>query len=213
MVLRFLNQTINSWRVSGVLNMDAMFMNATAFNQSLDRWDIGAVSMGSMFNNATSLDQEFSTWDVSRVSDMRNMLDNTALTRENYDTTLIAWSEQVLTPGVTLGALGLLYCDAMEERQSMIDTYGWTIVGDILDCPIPLCTQLVAPLNGATNVPVNTNLSWEPTLYARGYRLTVRTDPGNVTIVNNEVVTSTSYQFTADFFWRRNRFCDINTIQ
>ena len=193
------NQAINSWRVSGVLNMDAMFMNATAFNQPLDRWDIGTVSMGSMFNNATSLDQEFSTWNVSRVSDMRNMLDNTALTRENYDTTLIAWSEQVLTPGVTLGALGLLYCDALEERQSMIDTYGWTIVGDILDCPIPLCTQLVAPLNGAINVPVNTNLSWEPTLYARGYRLTVRTNPGNITIVNNEVVTGISYQFATDF--------------
>ncbi|MDO5979114.1 BspA family leucine-rich repeat surface protein [Flavivirga spongiicola] len=193
------NQTINNWRVSGVLNMNSMFMNAMTFNQPFDRWDIGTVSMRSMFNNATSLDQEFSTWNVSRVSDMTNMLDDTALTRENYDTTLIAWSEQVLTPGVTLGALGLLYCDALEERQSMIDTYGWIIVGDILDCPIPGCTQLVAPLNGATDVPVNTNLSWEPTLYARGYRLTVRTNSGNVTIVNNETVTGTSYEFATDF--------------
>ncbi|MDD7884808.1 BspA family leucine-rich repeat surface protein [Flavivirga sp. 57AJ16] len=193
------NQTINNWRVSGVLNMDAMFMHALAFNQPLDRWNIGAVSMRSMFNNATSLDQEFSTWDVSRVSDMTNMLDKTALTRENYDTTLIAWSEQVLTPGVTLGAQGLLYCDALEERQSMIDTYGWTIVGDVLDCPVPACTQLIAPLNGATEVPVNTNLRWEPTLYARGYRLTVRTNPGNITIVNNETVTGTSYEFATNF--------------
>ncbi|WP_345075332.1 BspA family leucine-rich repeat surface protein, partial [Flavivirga amylovorans] len=193
------DHTINNWRVSGVSNMEYMFRNATAFNQSFDRWNIGAVSMRFMFMNATALDQEFSTWNVSNVSDMRNMLDNTALTRENYDTTLIAWSRQTLTTGIILGAQGLSYCDALEERQSMIDNYGWSVVGDILDCPIPVCTQLVAPLNGATNVPVNTNLSWEPTLYARGYRLTVRTNPGNITIVDNEVVTDTSYEFATDF--------------
>ncbi|AUP79614.1 BspA family leucine-rich repeat surface protein [Flavivirga eckloniae] len=193
------NKTINGWRVPGVSNMDYMFRNATAFNQSFDRWNIGTVSMRSMFENATSLDQEFSTWNVSQVSDMRNMLDNTALTRENYDTTLIAWSKQILTAGVGLGARGLPYCDALEERQSMIDNYGWSIVGDILDCPIPVCTQLSAPLNGDTNVPVNTNLSWEPTLYARGYRLTVRTNPGNITIVDNVIVTDTSYEFPTDF--------------
>ena len=193
------NESVNSWRVSGVANMNYMFRNASAFNQSLDRWDLGTVSMRSMFQNAGLFDQDLSNWNISQVSNMLNMLDNTALTRENYDTTLIGWSEQTLTSGISLGALGLVYCDALEERQSIISNFGWTISGDILDCPIPECTQLTSPINGETDVPVNTNLTWEPALYARGYRLTVHTEPGGVIIVNNETVNEPNYEFSTDF--------------
>ncbi|NER17966.1 BspA family leucine-rich repeat surface protein [Spongiivirga citrea] len=193
------NQTINSWRVRGVENMSSMFRNAVTFNQSLDRWDLGLVTMQSMFTDASVFDQYLGDWDVSNVSNMTNMLDNTALTRTNYDNTLIAWSDQTLTSGITLGALGLPYCDALEERQSIIDNFGWNIVGDILDCPIPECTQLASPLNGAIDIPVNTNLTWDPALFARGYRLTVRVDPGNITLVNNVTVNDTFYEFASDF--------------
>ncbi|CAH8283918.1 gliding motility-associated-like protein [Mariniflexile fucanivorans] len=193
------NQTVNNWRVSGVTNMNSMLRNATSFNQTLDRWDIGAVTMRLMFDGATAYNQYLGDWDISGVTDMRDMLDKTALTRENYDNTLIAWSEQTLTPGVTLGAQGLPYCDALEERQSMITNFGWTISDDVLNCPKPECTQLTSPLNNATNVPVNTNLNWEPALFARGYKLTVISNPGNVVIVNNITVTDTSYEFASNF--------------
>jgi len=36
-------------------------------------------------------------------------------------------------------------------------------------------------------------------LYARGYRLTVSADPGNITLVNNTTVTDTFYEFASDF--------------
>ncbi|QFZ55859.1 BspA family leucine-rich repeat surface protein [Oceanihabitans sp. IOP_32] len=193
------NQNINNWRVFNVENMNYMFRNATAFNQPLNQWSFGAVSMNSMLFTASAFNQYLGDWDISGVSDMTDMLDRTAITRENYDNTLIAWSQQALTPNITLGAEGLLYCDALEERQTMIDNFGWTIADDILDCPLPTCTQLVSPLNGATNVPVNTNLTWDPTLFARGYRLTVGTSPGGNDIVDNEVVNDTSYEFTSDF--------------
>ncbi|WP_396602857.1 BspA family leucine-rich repeat surface protein [Algibacter sp. R77976] len=197
---RAFNQPLNNWRVTSVSDMDYMFEDAIAFNQPLDKWNLGNVSMRSTFENATALNQYLGDWDVSGVTDLRDMLDNTALTRENYDSTLVSWSEQTLIPGITLGANGLLYCDALEERQSMIDTYSWTFNGDILDCPLPECTQLISPLNGATDVPVNTNLSWEPALYARGYRITVITQPGNITLVNNEIINAnTSYEFATDF--------------
>lgn len=193
------NQTINNWRVNGVTNMNNMFRTATSFNQILDRWDIGNVTMRSMFEGATNFNQNLGDWDVSSVSDMRDMLDRTALIRENYDNTLIAWSEQTLTPGISLGAEGLPYCDAVEERQSMITDFGWTISDDILDCPVPDCTQLISPLNNATNVPVNTNLNWAPALFARGYRLTVGTSVGGNEIVDNITVTTTSYEFATAF--------------
>ncbi|WP_346882324.1 BspA family leucine-rich repeat surface protein [uncultured Algibacter sp.] len=194
------NQNLNNWRVTGVSNMDFMFNNALAYNQAMNQWDLGNVSMRFTFNNATSLNQYLGDWNVSNVTDMRDMLDNTALTRENYDNTLIAWSKQTLTNGITLGAEGLPYCDALEERQSMINNYGWTIQEDVLDCPIPACTQLISPKDNDTNVPVNTNIAWEPALFARGYNLTVGTSPGSNDIVNDITINNeTSYEFATDF--------------
>ncbi|WP_440068024.1 BspA family leucine-rich repeat surface protein [Tenacibaculum discolor] len=192
------NQPINNWRPTAVTNMDRMFQGASLFNQSLNQWLLNTVSMNAMFNNATAFNQDLGDWNISGVTTMQNMLDNTALTRVNYDNTLIAWSEQTLTPGINLGANTLPYCDAVEERQSMIDDFGWSFTGDVLDCPIPECTQLIAPLNGATDVPVNTNLTWESVLYAHEYALTIRIEPSG-TIINETVVNATTYEFATDF--------------
>ena len=194
------NQSLNNWRVNGVTNMERMFFGASALDQSFDQWLIGTVSMRDMFHDATSFNQFLGDWDVSNVTNMQGMLDDTALSRENYDNTLIEWSEQTLTPGINLGANTLPYCDAVEERQSMIDNFGWTFTGDVLDCPIPDCTQLFAPLNGATDVPVNTNITWEAVQFAREYKLFVGTSSGGTDILNNEVVVNnTSFEFAADF--------------
>ncbi len=194
------NQDLNNWRISGVENMDYMFRNASAYNQPMDLWNPGLVTMHAMFDNAIALNQSLAEWDVSNVTNMSDMLDHTALVRENYDNTLIAWSEQNLTPGITLGAEDLPYCDAQEERQAMIDNFGWTFNQDVRDCPIPDCTLLTSPLNGDTDVPVNTNITWEHALYAEGYRLTVGTSSGGNDIVNNATITNeTSYEFASDF--------------
>ena len=194
------DQSVNDWRVTGVSNMNSMFRNATAYNQAMNQWNLGNVTMRSTFENASALNQYLGDWDVGNITDMRDMLDLTALTRENYDNTLIAWSEQTLSNGVTLGAEGLPYCDAEEERQAIIDTYGWTISDDVRDCPIPECTLLTSPMGGDSDVPVNTNITWEAAQYARGYRLTVGTTMGGNEVVDNETITNeTSYEFASDF--------------
>ena len=52
------NQPLNSWDVSNVTNMYAMFYGAKTFNQPLDKWNISKVtSMGEMFMNAKSFNQ------------------------------------------------------------------------------------------------------------------------------------------------------------
>lgn len=48
------------------------------------------------------------------------------------------------------------------------------------------CSPLQIPLNGATNVPVETEIRWEPTSGNFGYVITIGTSPGG-----NEVVPST----------------------
>ncbi|MBC3846640.1 BspA family leucine-rich repeat surface protein [Winogradskyella echinorum] len=192
------NQTLNNWRVTGVQSMENMFRDAISYNQSMDAWNIGTTNMRSMFRDASSFNQNLVDWDISNITNATNMLDDTALTRENYDATLIAWSELTLTPGLTLGADSLLYCDALQQRQSIIDNFGWTIIGDILDCPIPECTQLVLPLNGATDVPVNTNLTWEDVLFANGYKLEITIQPSG-TVINETLGDVTVYEFDTDF--------------
>ncbi|WP_103865504.1 BspA family leucine-rich repeat surface protein [Aquimarina sp. I32.4] len=190
------NQPLNNWRVSNVQNMNYMFRNAISYNQEMNMWNVGSVSMRSMFQGATVFDQFLGNWSVSNVSDMLDMLDNTALTRENYDNTLISWSEQALVTGINLGAATLLYCESIEERQAMIDTYGWVFTDDIRDCPIPECTQLTSPENGAVDVPINTNLVWRPVLYATQYDLTITLQPSGA-VINTTVFTET-YEFAAN---------------
>ncbi|WP_115809581.1 BspA family leucine-rich repeat surface protein, partial [Winogradskyella pacifica] len=192
------NQTLINWRVTGVQTMENMFRDALSYNQSMDAWNIGTVTMQSMFRDASSFNQNLVEWDISNVTNVNNMLDRTALSRENYDATLMAWSELSLPAGLTLGADTLLYCDALQQRQDIIDNYGWSINNDVLDCPIPECTQLVLPLNGATDVPVNTNLTWENVLFASGYRLEITIQPSG-TIINENVGDVTSYEFASDF--------------
>ncbi|WP_299101065.1 BspA family leucine-rich repeat surface protein [uncultured Winogradskyella sp.] len=192
------NQTLNNWRVTGVENMENMFRDAISYNQSMDAWNIGTVTMRSMFRDASAFNQNLVDWDISNITNATNMLDDSGLSRENYDASLIAWSDLTLTPGLTLGADNLLYCDALQQRQSIIDNYGWNILGDILDCPIPECTQLILPLNGATDVPVNTNLTWEDVLFANGYRLEITIQPSG-TVINEVLGDVTTYQFPTNF--------------
>ena len=91
------------------------------------------------------------------------------------------------------------YCEATSARQSIRDNFSWFFSGDDSGCPIPLCTQLISPENNDTDVPINTNLSWEPVLYAlNGYKVTVRASIGGDILVE-EVVTDTSYEFEDDF--------------
>ncbi|MFX0556460.1 BspA family leucine-rich repeat surface protein [Maribacter sp. CXY002] len=202
------NQSLNNWRVNGVTNMNRMFQGASSLNQTFDAWNPGNVSMQAMFHDAIAFNQYLGDWNVSNVTNMQNMLDDTSLSLENYDNTLIAWSEQTLTPGINLGANSLPYCDAVEERQSIIDNFGWSITGDVLDCPFPNCTQLTAPLHGETNVPVNTNLTWEPQLYVREYKVSITIQPSG-TVINETMVNNTTYEFTSDFMGGETVFVTI----
>ena len=133
------NNNINNWDVHNVQNMDYMFYGATSFNQPLHSWDVSGVDstssgMVSMFENATAFNQDISSWDVSNVTDMQHMLDNSAVSRANYDAILTAWAGQSLKNNVSLGASGLTYCNSQTDRASIISTHSWTISGDTLDC-------------------------------------------------------------------------------
>ncbi len=130
------DQPLNNWNTSKVTNMRAMFEQATVFNQPLDNWDTSSVTdMGFMFSNQASaypsaFDQPLGSWDVSKVTTMENMLSMSNLSPENYDNALTGWASQNVLNNVTLGAHGLMYDNAGEDRSTLINTYNWTIIDD-----------------------------------------------------------------------------------
>jgi surface protein len=129
------NQPLNDWDLSNMQYMEGMFRYATAFNQPLNDWDVSNVNiMGQMFINASAFNQDVSNWDITSVASMSIMFDSSGLSTDNYDGVLNSWSQQDVQFDVTLGVAGINYCNGANARQSLIDTYGWIITDDGLDC-------------------------------------------------------------------------------
>ena len=65
---------INTWDVSGVTDMTAVFINRSNFNSDIGCWDVSNVtSMYRMFREATKFNQDIGDWDTSSVTDMSGM--------------------------------------------------------------------------------------------------------------------------------------------
>jgi surface protein len=190
------NQDIGDWDVSNVTFMILLFSNASAFNQDIGDWDVSNVSaMPVMFYNASSFNQDLGNWDVSNVANMNGMFSGVELSQENYDATLIGWSNLSLQPNVSFDAGSSTYCLAEEARQNIIDTYGWTITdGGFVECQPPLCSSLIAPSFGEFEVDVTTDLLWQEAERATGYVLSIGTAIGAYDILDNvDVGDVTSY--------------------
>jgi len=134
------NQPLASWDVSGNGNFDNVFQVATAFNQPLNSWNVGnGTRMELTFSNASSFDQDLASWNISSVTTMVGMLDNSGMSTENYDNTLVGWAsldagESQIPTSITLGASGVTYCNGETARNTLIGTHSWTISGDTKDC-------------------------------------------------------------------------------
>ena len=136
MAKAFEGKGLSNWDVSRVTDMDLMFQGASEFNEDISEWNVKNVtSMVSMFSHARAFNHDLGGWDIRNVRDMSHMFDNSGMSRENYDRTLLGWAsrgEQApgLQRGVTVGALGLKFCSGAGARQYLIDEYNWNFVGD-----------------------------------------------------------------------------------
>ena len=125
------NQDIGSWDVSGVTDMEGMFSDAGNFNQDIGSWDVsGVTDMEGMFHGAISFNQDLGDWDVSSVTNMEYMFGTSELSISNYDYLLIGWSELELQEDVVFGPNSLMYCNAIDARQYIIDNFNWDIIDD-----------------------------------------------------------------------------------
>ncbi len=130
------NQPLNNWKTKSIRNINGIFANARQFNQPLDQWDTSKVTIAEfMFAGAQAFNQSLASWDVSRVQTMEHALSGSAISAENYDATLQAWSKlPEIQEGVKLGAEGLNYCYSVDGRQTLINQYKWQIEHDTFHC-------------------------------------------------------------------------------
>jgi surface protein len=62
------NQDISGWNISAVEIIAGIFQGAIAFNQDISNWNTSSViSMANIFKGATSFNQDIGKWDVSAV--------------------------------------------------------------------------------------------------------------------------------------------------
>jgi surface protein len=132
------NQSLNSWDVGSVTNMNSMFYGNSNFNQPLSSWTVSAVTnMSSMFASAINFNQSLSSWDVSNVTTMNSMLDGTSISVTNYNNILTGWTgwdgtgaTKSVQSNVNFGASGRQYSTgttAQAARLYLITGKTWTI--------------------------------------------------------------------------------------
>ena len=112
--------------------------------------------------------------------------------------------------------------DLPENTTIYVTITPFNAVGDATGCTeesfttgtapaAPTCTSLSAPLDGATNVAVDTNLSWNSVSDVTGYRITVGTTPGGTDIINNQNVGNvTTFDLPNDLPENTTIFVTIN---
>ena len=123
--------------LSGVTDMRFMFRDVPGFNTDIGTWNVSNVTeMQNMFQSATSFNGDISSWNVSNVTSMENMLDNSGLSKTNYDNLLTGWAAlPSLQPGVTLGAAGINYCTGTAGRTTLAGTpNNWIITDEGRSC-------------------------------------------------------------------------------
>ena len=88
------NSSLNTWDVSNVDDMSYMFANATTFNQSLDTWNVSKVTnMSYMFNGASLFNQDLSEWYPEVVKSADDMFIGTNINKSNACSIFINWGE------------------------------------------------------------------------------------------------------------------------
>lgn len=127
------NQDISNWNMKNVKFTPQMFIGATSFNQDISGWNFENLeNADAMFWGASEFNQDLSSWNISSIESMEDFFYESGLSTNNYDATLKGWANQQNIPfGIALGAKDLTYCDE-ESRNTLINTYNWTITGDNL---------------------------------------------------------------------------------
>ena len=114
--------SIQNWDVSSAGSFVGTFLDAEAFNQPLDNWDVSNVTtMNSMFllGNVGSnvFNQPLSSWDTSNVTDMRKMF----YRNQAFDQDISSWNVNSWNTGGALGNKNITSSDGLNLSTANYD--------------------------------------------------------------------------------------------
>ncbi len=139
------NQDIGNWNTSKVRLIFDMFKDATSFNQNIGNWDVSsAISMYDMFRGAINFNQNIGNWNIKSATTIEGMLYNSNINCLNYNKLLIGWANNPNIPNnLKLTDSNHTYSsqEAVNARNYLINTKGWTITGDIYNPSCALATN------------------------------------------------------------------------
>ncbi|TMM55868.1 BspA family leucine-rich repeat surface protein [Maribacter algarum] len=194
------NQNLGNWNVEKVNNMADMFNGAVNFNADIGEWNVmNVATMNNMFRGALEFDQNLSSWNVAEVGDMQNMFTAVSLSMENYDALLTGWSSlSSVQNGVQFDAGNSQFCTAIQERQVLIDTYGWQITDAGESCTIDTTSFITFWKTDNTGTSEDNEITI-PTFPGEIYNYTVNwgdgtTDTGVMGNITHTYPTSGNYE-------------------
>ncbi|SDJ18559.1 BspA family leucine-rich repeat surface protein [Chryseobacterium jejuense] len=154
------NSNISNWNVNKVNDMSYMFSQTKKFNQNIGAWDVSSVtSMLSMLSNAEAFNQDLGNWKLNSLQIANNLIENTAISCQNYNSTLYGWSQnQSISNNINISPVSSLAYStpqAATARDYLMNYKGWTITGDIYN---PEC----APQLGTSDIKMDNKISIYP---------------------------------------------------
>lgn len=129
-----------STKIANIENIDYMFQGAVLFNQ-VTNFSFGSnisSTITGIFYDATSFNQDISNWNIKHTAAIDIFKNNSSFVTTKYNSMLQTWrnalysGSNTIRTGITFVATGLIYSDTYDSYRSvLINTYGWTIYGDI----------------------------------------------------------------------------------
>lgn len=135
---------IENWDVSNITSIRATFNNCGLFyntnpnSPDLSNWDTSNISDFSYAfyngnNTGAKVDFDMSGWNIENMvagTDFITGYKTNSLSTANYDSTLISWASQNVNSNVSINFGNAQYTlggAAEAARNTLINTYGWTI--------------------------------------------------------------------------------------
>jgi len=194
-------ESLPTYLPNTVTNLSWMLYGATNYNGDISTWDVRDIdNMSATFYAASSFNQNLGIWDVSSTTNMSDMFTDCPVSIENYSSMLMGWSTQVLQSGVTLNAPLCYYnADAADERQSIIEDFGWAIYDAGLYQLSTITTQDATNIL-STSITANGTIEvlGNPQITQHGFCWNQSGDPTVLDNITNEGASSIAGAFTSD---------------
>ena len=202
---------IENWtfQVLNINGLKSTFRDCRKFNSNIGGWTYVGPILENVLNNCDMFNHSLANWDLTTVNFGSPIIlpNATGISQANYDETLISWASQSLPSNKTLNMGGSQYSyEAAAARQTLIDTYGWTITDG---------GQAVAPefairvQTDATGGISQDNQFTIPTFSGEVYNYIIETSDGQ-TLTNNTGDTTITFPSSGIYDIKNNRIISKN---